>query len=94
MNDIAIGEKYLPIGSVVLLHNGEKHLMIYGRMQKQVSDGTMWDYIACLYPEGNLTEQYMFLFNHDQIKEVFHIGYQDNDEHEFQKILNEQNIQR
>lgn len=87
MDTIPVGEKYLPIGSVVLLNDGEKRVMIYGRMQKQVSDGTRWDYIACLYPEGNMNEQYMYLFNHNQIKQVYYIGYQDNDELEYQRMI-------
>ena len=87
MEVIQVGEKYLPIGSVVLLHNGEKRVMIYGRRQKQIPNETIWDYIGCLYPEGNLNEQYTYLFNHEQIKEVFHIGYQDDEEQECQLTL-------
>lgn len=49
-------EKYLPIGSVVTLINGTKKLMIFGRVQKQIPPGKTWDYVACLYPEGNLNE--------------------------------------
>jgi len=89
MDTIEAGEKYLPVGSVVLLHDGEKRVMIYSRLQKQVANGTMWDYIGCLYPEGNLNEQYMYLFNHEQIKQVFHIGYQDEEEQELQRIMRE-----
>jgi len=91
MDTAEVGEKYLPIGSVVLLHDGEKRLMIYGRLQKQVANGTMWDYIGCLYPEGNLNEQYMYLFNHEQIKQVFHVGYQDDEEQEYQRMIREAN---
>ena len=46
-------DKYLPIGSVVLLKNGRKKIMIYGRKQMHVETGEEWDYLACLYPEGN-----------------------------------------
>ncbi len=80
-------EKYLPIGSVVRLVNGNKRVMIYGRAQKQLGSETMWDYIACLYPEGNLNEEYTYLFNHEQIEEVFFIGFQDPEELEFRKHL-------
>ncbi|NKE04771.1 DUF4176 domain-containing protein [Mesobacillus selenatarsenatis] len=75
--------KYLPIGSVVLLNGGSKRIMIYGRKQKELNSDKVWDYIACLYPEGNLNEEYMYLFNHDQIEKVFFIGFQDEEEIEF-----------
>nr|WP_246861312.1 DUF4176 domain-containing protein [Bacillus sp. REN3] len=76
-------KKYLPIGSIVLLKGGTKRIMIYGRQQKEIKSDKIWDYIACLYPEGNLNEDYMFLFNHDQIEKVFFIGFQDEEEIEF-----------
>ncbi|WPC41626.1 DUF4176 domain-containing protein [Clostridium sp. JS66] len=55
-------EKYLPIGSIVLLKGGQKKLMIYGR--KQIDSGTKkeWDYVACIYPEGNIDLKYNYLF--------------------------------
>ncbi|MDF2533431.1 MAG: hypothetical protein K0Q65_3012 [Clostridia bacterium] len=76
-------KKYLPIGSVVILVNGSKRIMIYGRKQIQVGTQTEWDYIGCLYPEGNINEEYMYLFNHEQIDKVFFMGYQDEEENEF-----------
>ena len=76
-------DKYLPIGSVVMLNGGEKRIMIYGRKQRQVDTGTMWDYIGCLYPEGNLNEEYTFLFNHDHIAQVYFLGFQDQEGLEF-----------
>ena len=76
-------KKYLPIGSVVLLKNGSKRIMIYGRKQIQVGTQTEWDYIGCLYPEGNINEEYMYLFNHEQLDKVFFMGYQDEEESEF-----------
>lgn len=76
-------KKYLPIGSVVVLKNGTKRIMIYGRKQIQVGTQTEWDYIACLYPEGNINEDYMYLFNHNQIDKVYFMGYQDEEEFNF-----------
>ncbi|WP_026478309.1 DUF4176 domain-containing protein [Alkaliphilus transvaalensis] len=82
-------KSYLPIGSIVLLKNGEKKVMIYGRRQMQVTNGQMWDYIACLYPEGNISDEYMYLFNHEDIEEVVFRGYGDSEEEEFLKLLQE-----
>ena len=53
-------EKFLPIGSVVKLKNGQKRLMITGFLQmEQGEDGkkNIWDYSGCLYPEGMLTSE-------------------------------------
>jgi len=80
---------YLPIGSVVLLIDGDKSIMIYGRKQIHAETDEMYDYVACLYPEGNLNEEYTYLFNHDQIREVLHTGYTNDDEIEFLKVLSE-----
>ncbi|WP_078061379.1 DUF4176 domain-containing protein [Clostridium saudiense] len=76
-------DKYLPIGSVVLLKNGRKKIIIYGRKQMHVETGEEWDYLACLYPEGNINEEFMYLFNHDQIDKVYYLGYEDEEEKRF-----------
>ena len=86
-------EKYLPIGTVVLLKNGSNRVMIYGRKQIHVETGQEWDYLACLYPEGNINEEFMYLFNHDQIDKVFYLGYKDEEELKFSnENLNKNNI--
>ena len=68
-------EKYLPIGTVVLLEQGEKLLMIYGRLLVDPSKGEIYDYMGCLYPEGNVGKDKVFFFNHDRIAKVLHLGY-------------------
>lgn len=77
----------LPIGSIVLLNNSNKKLMIYGRKQLQADTGKLWDYVGCLYPEGNISPEYTFLFNHEDIKELFHSGYKDEEEEKLQVLL-------
>lgn len=69
--------KYLPIGSVVLLKNAEKKLMIYGCNQKDTGNDKIYDYIGCLYPEGNIDPKHTYVFNHDQIERVYFIGFQE-----------------
>jgi hypothetical protein len=82
-----IPPKYLPLGSVVLLKDGSKEIMIYGRRQTSIADGKIYDYIACLYPEGNLSQDYMYLFNHQQIREVLFLGYAGKGEKDIQERL-------
>ena len=54
--------------------------MIYGRKQTMAESGEVFDYVACFYPEGNVSPEYTFLFNHDDIEEVVFTGYFDEDE--------------
>jgi hypothetical protein len=70
----AMPEKYLPIGSVVLLKEGKKRLMIYGRRQRDTAANKEFDYLGCLYPEGNIDKKFNYLFNHRDIVQVFHLG--------------------
>ena len=84
-------EKFLPIGSVVKLKNGQKRLMITGFLQMEQDENgqkNIWDYSGCLYPEGMLESGKSLLFNHNQIDKIYHFGYSDNEEKEFKKILN------
>lgn len=81
-------EKYLPIGSVVLLENGTKRLMITGFCVVPNDDKTkVYDYSGCLYPEGVISSEQIALFNHDQIKTIYAIGYSDDEEKKFKVNL-------
>ena len=82
-------KEYLPIGSVVILNDGTKKLMIYGRKQTEVKTNVEYDYVSCLYPEGNINQEYMFLFNNEDIKEVIFRGYSNTEEEQFLDKLNE-----
>ena len=79
-------KEYLPIGSIVLLNNGTKKVMIYGRRQMN-AEKKILDYVACLYPEGNINEEYNFLFNNEDIAEVIFKGFTDDEEKEFINML-------
>ncbi len=74
----------LPIGSVVRLKGGERKLMIAGVCQKQLNeDGTLWDYVGVIYPQGYMGAERMYMFNNDQIEVVHALGYQDQEQLEF-----------
>jgi hypothetical protein len=75
---------------VVLLKGGQKRVMIYGRAQKQEGDDKIWDYIACLYPEGNIRPENAYLFDHENIENVYFIGFQDTEEFEFKQYLEQE----
>lgn len=84
-------EGLLPIGTVVLLKNSKKRIMIIGLLQKQIKDGeeVIWDYSACFYPEGYMGPDKTFLFNGDQIEKVFAVGYQDEEQFNFKMKIDQ-----
>ncbi|WP_071461506.1 DUF4176 domain-containing protein [Bacillus massilinigeriensis] len=81
----------LPNGSIVLLEGGNAKLMIYGRKQILVTEdennGMMYDYLAVPYPQGFIAPEHTYVFNHKNIAEVVFEGFSDEDEEEFQQIL-------
>ena len=77
----------VPIGSVVLLKNGKKRVMVYGRKVKANGEDKIYDYLGCLYPEGALSSNDVILFDHDQIQIVYFIGFQDLEEIIFRNKL-------
>jgi len=84
-------EKFLPIGSVILLKGGEKRLMITGYCLITKQDvNKVYDYSGCLYPEGIITSEHTALFNHDQIEKVFCLGYSDEEDKEYRKKMLEE----
>ena len=69
-------EKYLPIGTVVLLENGTKELMITGYCVMSPNDpGNVYDYSGCIYPEGIMRSDINCVFNHSQIVSILSMGY-------------------
>ncbi len=83
-------EKYLPIGTVVMLKGGSKRAMIIGFCVTPDEDKTkIYDYTGCLYPEGMLSSNQSLLFNHDQIEKVDYVGLIDEEETNFKKKLSE-----
>lgn len=84
-------EKLLPIGSVVLLKGGVKKLMIIGiKPVKNDEPEKVYDYIGVVYPEGFLSNEYNFLFNHADINDVIFTGYDNPERKEFIAYLNKE----
>ena len=77
----------LPIGSVVLLKNSAKRIMITGVAQVSVDEGNdkIYDYTGVLYPEGFMSVDKNYLFNADQIDKLYFIGYQDDEGLQFKE---------
>ena len=81
-------KELLPIGSIVLLKDGEKRLMIDGVMQSnEGGNGEEYDYLGVLYPEGHVGDQFQYLFNHEDIDKIIFRGYEDEERDSFIKKL-------
>ena len=79
----------LPIGTVVLLKNAEKRLMIFGVGQTNETDNIDYDYIGVMYPEGNMGDGSQFLFNHSDIDKIIFRGYEDEERITFINAIQE-----
>lgn len=80
--------KYLPVGTVVLLRNGTKRVMINGFCTMDASKpDKVYDYSGVLFPEGSLSSDQTLLFDHEQIVRVDHMGLVDQEEQDFKVKL-------
>jgi|SRR5699024_1743595 len=71
-----VGKELLPIGTLVNIGLVQQAVMIYGRKQQQAGKKEVWDYVACPYPQGHLSDDTNIFFNHDQIKNIIFKGFE------------------
>ena len=84
-----MNNKFLPIGTVVLLKGGKKRVMIIGFCaMTNDKEGKIFDYSGCIYPEGLMASNQTCMFDHNQIEKIFYNGFVDNEEIEFKSKLN------
>ena len=87
-------ERFLPIGTIVMLKNGTKEVMItsYLVFSKEAASKNekveMFEYGGCAYPEGILDTNTSLAFNHNQIDKIIHMGYINDRYKEISKALN------
>ena len=84
-----IEQKFLPIGSVCILKEAKRRVMITGFLAKGESSDKVYDYVGCMYPEGVLSSTQNLLFDHSQIDKIFALGYSDEEEKRFKEKLME-----
>lgn len=73
----------LPLGTVVLLKEGQKRLMICGRIITRAGEEKIYDYCGCYYPEGIVNTKSMYFFDKEAIDRVFFLGYKDLEEQNY-----------
>jgi len=83
-------DKYLPIGTVVLLKGAEKKAMItsYLVRNNRVKED-IFDYGGVPYPEGVINSNAIIMFDHSQISKVVFKGLEDDEEKNFVSKLDE-----
>ena len=85
-----MAEKFLPIGTVVLLKGGTKRMMITGYcMASPQKPDVIFDYAGCVFPEGFILDNKVGLFNHDEIERIDHMGLSDDEQKAFVSKLKE-----
>lgn len=93
-------EKFLPIGTIVKLKGGIKEVMITSYCifptNTQIVDGRkvsapkkIYEYGGCTYPEGIIDSNVACAFNHEQIEEILHLGYETDEQRKLSMVLNE-----
>ena len=69
----------LPIGSVVVLKDGEIPIMVTGFCQVTLNNegepGELYDYVGVPYPAGFTRVDEMVQFDHDAVERVLAIGF-------------------
>lgn len=86
-------EKFLPIGTIVILKNGTRKVMITSYLiisggKDKTKEQKMYDYGGCPYPAGIIESSYAVGFNHSQIEKIVHMGHIDEEHKELSEILN------
>ena len=80
-------EKYLPLGTIVLLEGSKKELMIIGYCEVDVRNKKVFDYSGVVYPEGHIGSTFNILFNHSQIEKIVKDGFVNEKGNEYLKFL-------
>lgn len=85
-----MSQKFLPVGSVVLLKEATRAIVIIGYAVKEADRDQIWDYLGCAYPIGVVNEKNNLLFNHEQIEQVIAEGYSDEEGKKVLKMVEDQ----
>lgn len=78
---------YLPIGTVVLLKDATRKVVIIGYAISENGSNEVWDYLGCAYPVGVISSDSNLLFNKEQIGKIVFMGYADEEGEKFSKDL-------
>lgn len=77
----------LPVGSVVLLKDATKKLVVMGILQVNPKENQIYDYLGVPFPEGYVGSDHNFLFNHTDINDIIFRGYENPERDVFMKAM-------
>ena len=63
---------FLPIGTIVLLKDAKKRILIVGYLPQENGSDQAFDYSGVPFPEGLIDSRKILLFNHIQIDKICH----------------------
>lgn len=75
----------LPLGSVVLLKDAKRYLVVMGYLIIEEGTNKVWDYMGCAYPIGAISSDAILTFDTNQIEKVIFKGFSDEDGENFRK---------
>ena len=78
-----MNNKFLPLGSVVLLKDANRPLVIIGYTVVEEGNNRVWDYLGCAYPVGVIGNDKNLLFQKQQIEKVLFIGFSNEEGKQF-----------
>ena len=73
----------LPLGTVVLLKDATRYLVVIGYSIVAQGEDKVWDYLGCPYPVGVVSTNSNLLFDKEQIDKVVHRGFSDEEGEKF-----------
>ena len=82
-------QEFLPVGSVVLLKNATRPVVILGFTTKEEESDEIWDYIGCAYPYGVIGSDKNLLFQRGEIEKVLFKGYSDEEGNQYLRLIEE-----
>ena len=86
-------EKYLPIGTVCTIKNEMNKYMIVGYYSLEyLNELKVYDYVACPYPDGIISNKNKVSFNHSDIIQIDFLGYESSLYIDFNNFLLKHNI--
>ena len=77
----------LPLGTVVLLKDATRYLVVIGYSIVAQGEEKVWDYLGCPYPVGVVSTNSNLLFDKEQIDKVVHWGFSDEEGEKFRNQI-------